>query len=86
MSKLNELSGLNKAGKISLLTALKNGEITTDQLNADSIVIANTKALFLALMVSVAYRKKGEKSPVVFIGEAKILMDEVLKNVKKKKR
>lgn len=85
MSKPSELSALDKAGKISLLTALKNGEITADQLNANSIVIADTKASFVALMVSVEYRKKGEKSPVIFISEAKILMDEVLKNVKEKR-
>lgn len=59
---------LDKEGKVALLGAIKNGEIETTELTPESIIVSDGKDAFYGLMACVASRKKGEKSPVVFIG------------------
>jgi hypothetical protein len=71
--------------KIELLKAIQSGEIDPKQLSSEPVIVSDGKEAFAGLMVSVANHKAGKQSPVVYVGEAKILMEECLTNVKSKR-
>ena len=80
---MNKLSELNKTGKISLLEAMKNGEITPDELLPETIIVSDGKEAFLGLMVA-GSQVDNKEQPIVFVGEAKKILDEFFEQVKER--
>jgi len=82
MSNIKELP---KQDKIELLKAIQSGELLPEDLTHESVIVSNGKSAFRGLMISVANSKAGKKSPVIYIGEARTLLNECLANVKNKR-
>ncbi len=74
-----------KKGKIELLKAVANGEIDIKNLTSMPVIVSNGKETFSGLMVSVAAKKSGNENPVIYVGEAKELIESCLANVKTKR-
>lgn len=70
-----------KKDKIDLLKAIRSGEIRPDQLTSESIVISDGKETFTGLMISVANNKAGKQSPVIYVGEAKKLIEQTMERL-----
>jgi len=75
----------SKTDKIELLKAIQSGEIDPKQLSSEPVIVSDGKETFAGLMISMAHHKAGNKSPVVYVGTAKILMEECLANIKAKR-
>lgn len=75
----------DRSDKIELLKAIASGEIDPKQLSSKPVIVSDGKEAFAGLMISVANRKAGNKSPVIYVGAAKQLMEECLANVKTKR-
>lgn len=71
--------------KIELLKAIAAGEIDPKLLSSEPVIVSDGKEAFAGLMVSVANHKAGKQSPVVYVGDAKTLMEECMVNVKTKR-
>jgi hypothetical protein len=82
MSNTDELS---KQDKIELLKAIQSGELLPEDLTHKSIVVCNGKNAWRGLMISVANSKAGQTSPVIYIGEAKAIIEECIANIKNKR-
>lgn len=80
---MNKLSELDKAGKISLLEAIKNGEITPGELTPETIIVSDGKEAFYGLMVA-SSQVNNKEIPIVFIGEARNQLDEFFEKVKER--
>lgn len=74
-----------KKDKIELLKAIQSGEIRPDQLKSESVIISDGKEAFTGLMISVASHKAGKQSPVVYVGEAKKLIEQTFENLRAKR-
>ncbi|MFY9154107.1 MAG: hypothetical protein WAO52_18955 [Prolixibacteraceae bacterium] len=75
----------SKKDKIELLKAISTGEIDPNVLSSESVIVSDGKEAFAGLMISVANHKAGNKSPVIYIGEAKALIEECLVNISEKR-
>lgn len=82
MSNIKEMT---KPEKIELLKAIQSGEVLPEDLTHESVVVTNGKSAFRGLMISVANSKAGKKNPVIYIGEARTILNECLTNVKNKR-
>lgn len=70
-----------KKDKIELLKAIQSGEIKPDQLTSESVIISDGKETFTGLMIGVANHKAGKQSPVVYVGEAKKLIEQTMERL-----
>lgn len=75
----------DRKDKVELLKAIASGEIDPKQLSSELVIVSDGKEAFAGLMISVANHKAGKQSPVVYVGPAKILMEECLANIKSKR-
>ena len=82
---LKSVSEFSREEKIDLLNRIKAGEIDLKELSSKSVIVQDGNKAFTGLMVSVAYRKAGNKSPVVYVGEAKKLIEEAMNNIQAKR-
>lgn len=82
---INKISELDKQGKISLLTAIKDGEITPDQISPESVLICNGEDVFTGMMIAATDKKKGTTSRVVFVGPALKAIQKFLDNIKQRR-
>lgn len=77
---------MDREAKIDLLTAIKAGEIDLKKLSSKSVIVQDGNQAFTGLMVSVAYQKAGKVSPVIYVGEAKKLIEEAINNIQAKRQ
>lgn len=82
---LKKVSELDKEGKIDLLNRIKAGEIDPKDITSQSVIVSDEGQAFPGLMASVAYRKAGKQSPVVFIGKAKESMAKAMATIMEKR-
>jgi len=68
--------------KVELLKALKSGEVKPDQITKDTLVVSESKEAFTGFMANVACRKTGRRPRVLFVGQAKKLIDQTTENLK----
>lgn len=83
---INKVSELNREAKIDFLNRIKDGEIDHKKLSSQSVIIQDGQQAFTGLMVSVAYMNEGKVSPVIYIGEAKKMIEEAIKNIQEKRQ
>lgn len=70
-----------KKDKIKLLKAIQSGEIRPDQLKKESVIISDGKETFTGLMIGVTNHKAGKQSPVIYVGEAKKLIEQTMERL-----
>jgi hypothetical protein len=75
-----------KQNKIALIRALAAGEVKPEEVTSESIIISDGEEAFKGLMIAVASRKAGKRSPVVFVGKAREEIKVCLKNVQDKRK
>lgn len=85
MNDLKKISELDKQGKIDLLSAIQGGEVKPEEITSDTIVVSETKLVFTGYMANAASRKTGRRPRVLFVGDAKKLMDQTVENLKNRK-
>lgn len=70
-----------KKDKLELLKAIHSGEIQPDQIKRESVIISDGKETFTGLMIGVANHKAGKQSPVIYVGEAKKLIEQTMERL-----
>jgi hypothetical protein len=70
-----------KKDKIELLKAILSGEIKPEQITRESVLISDGKEAFTGLMIGVANHKAGKQSPVIYVGEAKKLIEQTMEKL-----
>tara|TARA_R110002050_G_C8959767_1_gene514184 strand:+ start:1012 stop:1272 length:261 start_codon:yes stop_codon:yes gene_type:complete len=71
-----------KKDKIELLRAIAEGEIDPKTLSPESVIVSDGKTAFDGLMISVANKKAGKRNPVVYVGEARKSVLQIVENIK----
>jgi len=75
----------SRKNKIALIKALKSGQIKPEEITTESVIVADKDEAFSGLMIAVANKQAGKKSPVVFIGEPKAQIETCFENVMDKR-
>ena len=76
----------SKNEKIDLLKAILSGEIKPEQITREPVIISDGKEAFTGLMIGVAHRKAEKQSPVIYVGEAKKLIEQTMEKLTAKRQ
>ncbi len=71
-----------KKDKIELLRDIAAGDIDPKTLSPESVIVSDGKTAFDGLMIAVANKKAGKKNPVVYVGEARKSVLQIIENIK----
>lgn len=74
-----------KQDKIELLKAIAAGEIDPRTLSPESVIVSNGKEAYYGLMMTVARKKDDKKPQVIYVGEAKDLIETSIQSIKEKR-
>lgn len=69
--------GNSKKDKIALLKAIRAGHVKIEDLPENPIIISNANEVFYGIMIMADVDDAEGKSPVVFVGEAKHMLEKL---------
>ncbi|MGV8095976.1 MAG: hypothetical protein AB2L24_29340 [Mangrovibacterium sp.] len=71
----------SKKDKIELLKAIRAGRIKPEEIPESPMIISDIQDVWEGIMVGAAQAEDGEKNNIVFVGEARRVIDELTPEV-----